>query len=113
MAKIIRIVSRRQAHTGIACINERSIVVWEMPQRERLPRLSWKRCQMLSRCSGAKRTASPTTISSPMSAISSFLATGPLPPKAVPLNSKSFVPKMETSQLAYHWAVYQLGTNNA
>ena len=28
MAKIIRIVSRRQAHTGIACINERSIVVW-------------------------------------------------------------------------------------
>lgn len=28
MAKIIRIVSRRQAHTGIACVNERSIVVW-------------------------------------------------------------------------------------
>lgn len=25
MAKIIRIVSRRQAHTGIACINERSV----------------------------------------------------------------------------------------
>ena len=28
MAKIIRIVSRSQAHKGIACINERRIVVW-------------------------------------------------------------------------------------
>ena len=104
MAKIIRIVSRRQAHTGIACINERSIVVWgDAAKGDTAEGL------MLSRCSGAKRTASPTTTSSPRSAISSSQATGPLPPRAAPSNSKSFVPKMGTAQFAYHWAVYQFG----
>lgn len=28
MAKMIRIISKRQEHTGIACVSERAIVVW-------------------------------------------------------------------------------------